>query len=382
MSHLSYHWITSLEEFRELAPAWDEAVRASGEDNPFLLSPFLLTWWTYYGSTRRFRAFVVRDNQQLVGGLPLGLNRHGWCEVPGGHAANYTEWFALPAAEPFWQLFAEGAARRDDWQRISLRRCRRHRLADGALDAIRGQELGLLCDVAPNGVTYLFDVPHDAAPLLLSLPKKRRYDVRRSLQALAAQGRVELRLARTAQEAAAWYDRMTDLSRAAFRQRGMRSAFESWRYRAFFRDVINGFYARGLLDANALWLDDRILAVHFGYSLTGNLNYVLTAYDVRYACCQPGHLLLYHLAELAVARGNACIDLYPGDHVYKRQWATRREEVVSVELWQHGYRSRVARSLLRGLRASPLVRRLDRAVRSSPQLLELSRRAKTFLTDG
>jgi CelD/BcsL family acetyltransferase involved in cellulose biosynthesis len=73
---------------------------------------------------------------------------------------------------------------------------------------------------------------------------------------------------------------------------------------------------------SALWLGDRLAAVHLGLRTPTVLHYWLPAYDPELAASSPGLLCLLEIARAAASLGVVRIDLGKGDEEYKRRLAS------------------------------------------------------------
>ena len=65
------------ERFAALMPLWNELLRASAADCPFLTAEWLHAWWTHVGRSRRLQVFAVRDGDRLIAIAPLRVVRGG-----------------------------------------------------------------------------------------------------------------------------------------------------------------------------------------------------------------------------------------------------------------------------------------------------------------
>lgn len=366
---MDYRWIEDPKEFQDIADRWDGAVLRTGDDNPFLLAAFILTWWKYYSRDLRLRIFVVYQDGDIIGGVPLCQNSGGYLEYPGGWAANYTELLAESGhSDVVWKTLFQALAEARDWRCLRLRRYRRRKLNFDPRRcselAIGGQKHSLLCSVIPSDWAYLIDIPEDFAAFVQHLPKKFRYYLRRALQNASMLGEIRLYSLQKPEEINEWFQHFVELSRASFARRGKVSAFADPQYCIFFRELLHRFYAAGYLEANVLKLNGRISAVHFGYSLDNNLNYVLTAFDSDLYDLNPGHLLIYKLVERAAQRGSRQFDFYTGYHLYKSQWSNRQEDIVTVEIWRDGLRNRIERAIRAKIRDSSAAAKLVETIRA------------------
>ncbi|MHC4749396.1 MAG: GNAT family N-acetyltransferase [Planctomycetota bacterium] len=64
----------SFEKLQSIQQQWDEFVESVGSEI-FLSYDWCRVWWKYYGKNRKLRIFVFRSNNELVGIIPLFLER-------------------------------------------------------------------------------------------------------------------------------------------------------------------------------------------------------------------------------------------------------------------------------------------------------------------
>lgn len=376
---MEYRWITKISEFQEIAAQWDEALLFSKEDNPFLLSAFLLAWWQYYSAGLKFCAFVLYDDKNIVGGLPLCENKNGYMEYPGGITANYTEAMSLKNSQDLWKYFLEALSRLEGWRCVRLNRIRKNSLnADKLNSAILCQK-DIVLDSYRTEYSYSINIPENFSDYINILPKKLRYYIRRSESEFAKLGKISLCSFKDYDEISALTDTYISFSRSSFKKRNNQSAFENQTYCLFFKELISKMYQSGYLDVNALKLNGRIIAIHFGYSLGNNLNYVFPAFDIEFADLNPGHLLIYKLIELGVIRKNRIFDFYTGYSFYKRQWCNVKEEVFLLEIRPNTFRCRVKGIIAKQIRSSPIIKRSRESIRNSKALMPLVRRIKALI---
>lgn len=330
---MHWQWITDIVEFRKISQDWDRLLIESNEDNPFLLSAFHITWWKYFSSDLSFRFLIFYENGRIIGGLPLVLDRRGNLEFPGGVAANYTEpLYAVMNRHIIWAGILEALRESDDWRCFYLKRIRRSRFDMGMLDKKASLGKKILCDIYPVEHTYLAKIPHDFHGFRDKLSQKLRYYVRRSEKEFAKLGKINLHAIKDPAELEAFLDKFFVFSRDSFKRRHSRSLFEDREYRSFFKELVKNFMEEGILDAQALRLDEKTIAIHFGYSLGKNMNYVFPAFDMDYADLNPGHLMIYKLFELGSKRKNSYFDFFSGYSFYKKQWSDIKEEVLTLKI--------------------------------------------------
>jgi CelD/BcsL family acetyltransferase involved in cellulose biosynthesis len=120
---------------------------------------------------------------------------------------------------------------------------------------------------------------------------------------------------------------------------------------------------------SALYVEDRLVAAHFGVRSRSVWHYWYPAYDPQYGAYSPGLVLLLDMARSAPSLGIRTIDLGKGDARYKRALASGSVAVaegavvrpsVAAGAWRL---RRLARALARRTAMGPRVRRLGRGLR-------------------
>lgn len=354
-------WIENIKEFQEIADSWDEALLLSGEDNPFLLSDFILTWLKYNSTNLKLRVFIVFEKNKIIGGIPLCQNRNRHLELPGGSAAGYTEFLSSENnRENVWTLFLRSLTEKKDWRCIRMRRQRMDKFNPEIIK--NANKYGaLLIDIYENDYAYLIDVPENILSFANGLPKKLRYYIRRSEKELSRLGKIHFLSLDSEESINEWCDNFISFSRASFAQRGNKSVFENKSHCLFFIELISKFYRKGYLSAHCLCIDKRMIAVHFGYSMaTNNLNYLFPAFDVKLANLNPGHLLLYKIVEFASWNKKKLVDMYTGYRFYKEQWCNRKEKILLIEIRQNRLLGKIESNLNRKLYNSHLLSKLKK----------------------
>ncbi len=138
------------------------------------------------------------------------------------------------------------------------------------------------------------------------------------------------------------------------------------------REVLRRAHARqdpgfaGML--SALYVEDRLVAAHFGIRSTSVWHYWYPAYDPEFGQYSPGLILLMDMAESAPSLGLRAIDLGKGEARYKRALATgtvalAEGAVVHPSLATNAWRlRRDARALAKRTTLGPRLRRLARGL--------------------
>ena len=73
MDGMTVRLIDDASEFLALRDRWNELLRSSRSDNPFLTWEWLYTWWTQFGVAQHLRLIVVEQGDTIMAIAPLHL---------------------------------------------------------------------------------------------------------------------------------------------------------------------------------------------------------------------------------------------------------------------------------------------------------------------
>jgi CelD/BcsL family acetyltransferase involved in cellulose biosynthesis len=350
--------ITSEQEFAALASeGWDGLVRTLPRPSPYLLHAWLVEWWRYYGSDGEPRVHVLRRDGRLAAALPLFVRRRG-----GVRVAEF-----LGSGEA---VLGDVLAEDDSAATEVLEEARRagYHLADLLGVPVEGRLVQ-----AMNGHLHLVErVP---APVLdLSAgweevyraktgSKKRNLHARRRKQ-LAALGRLEVEVARTAEELDVALDDAFRLHAVRWHGRNDQSRLSTLRGREFNRAAYRALAAQDVPRIVVLRLDGRAIAFHAYFVLAETMYVHRLAFDPDLARYSPG--LVNTLDALAAASGEGVrrVEFLGGAERYKLELADRFEPLYEAVGLARGpgrvlARARVAAIRLRvWAKRSPLLSRL------------------------
>lgn len=328
---MEYSWIENIDEFHSIAEEWDEAVRASGSYNPFLLSDFIVTWWKYYKDGLRLRIFVIRDSGKIAGGIPLCTKEkrgiYAFAKTlqhVGGDLANYTEPLYTRRDIPVFSMLKSALEGRKDWDTLYLpnvhfestimSECKDHVLQDS-----------FMCNIIQDHMNMAIDFSSGKDRYMAGLPRKLRKDLRsKRRHAVREYGEISLRKISGPEEVGKFYDMHTRFSLDAFGRRGRRSNFEDERYLEFFKDLLIRLDRKGMIDAYALYAGNDVMAIIFGYRFGRGFNWVLTAFNYKFNHLRPGYLLIEELINELAKRGDTICNCYGYGSFYKDQWCNKK----------------------------------------------------------
>ncbi len=177
-------------------------------------------------------------------------------------------------------------------------------------------------------------LPDSLETYLAGLSRNARKHWRRRTKALSATEGFHFSRCTSAQEVDDTFDELVSLHRSRHATKGKTDSFNSHRYLQFHRTLMHR-----LLQSDELWLvklqlNQRTVGVEYAYLCNGELAFFQAGFDPEYQSVSPGHQLMMHMIEHAIATGVTSIDLLKGDYDYKNSYTRQWRTTVSIDWWR------------------------------------------------
>ena len=354
--------IETLDEFETHAATWDALVAAMPRPSPFMLSAWLETWWRHFGRERSMRVEAAFLDGELVGGLPLELERRHGVTVGRFMGREHAALGDLLAREDVAHEVVPGIVRRmgvvgaDYLDLFGVAR-------EGRLfGAIEGTDILVERVQAP-----VLDVRGGWEAVYAEKTSSRRRNLhRRRRRQLDELGEVELvSIDREGELAASLTDlfRIHDLRWAG---RPDRSEFTTNRGLPFNVDAMSRFAKAGLARVLLMKLDGRSIAFQYYLVFERRMFFYRLAFDPDFARWSPGLLTTLAAIEEAAVEGVERVEFLGGDERYKQELADSNDPLYEFIGFASSWRGR-AEAMAAGrvldarlrFKRSDLARRID-----------------------
>jgi CelD/BcsL family acetyltransferase involved in cellulose biosynthesis len=335
--------LSSAEAFAELAPAWNRLHAQAALASVFTSWIWQFQWWQVYGGHRPLRLLVAWQGDQVVGILPLYVQRVRVLGVP---------------VRLLRLVGTGGDTHPDDLGPIlepSRARAVAHQLARGAL-ALRDADVLLLTDLAPDcplraaaesaarlaGRPVLAGASERIAFIRLprswneyvdTLSSHRRTRIRYTRRRVAAaSGRFFVWEDRARIDAA--FDRLAELHRRRWAPVGGSESFASAEYLELHRRVMKACLPRGWLRLYCMEIGGEIAAMIYAYRFRNGVYSMQTGFDPKHARLEPGNVLLGYALQHAIGEGASVFDFLRGNHQYKDHFASGYRNTCMVRVFR------------------------------------------------
>jgi len=322
-----YGWIEDIEEFRNIAHEWDEALIAYGKYNLFLLSDFIINWWKYFHNNLKLRIFVVYNNNKISGGIPLYIKRCGFIRILyyiGGSALGYTEPLYVTPKTEILPIIINALKGRTDWDALYLPDIRAQNMLVEEYAHLHQDEMFWL-RLKQDHMNWAIDLSDGQEKYRAIISAKLRRDLRAKRRRLVKEyGEIRLKKIVGRTEIERYFDLYIQFSLRAFSARGRYSSLKDKKHAAFLKDFLVTLEQGNGLDAQLLLANDRILAISFGQMFGKEFNWLLTAFNYDYKYFRPGYLLIEELIQDVCNRGVTYYNWYGYERFYKTQWCNHQ----------------------------------------------------------
>ncbi len=311
--------LTSIEQLQAMRPLWSDLWRRDANATPFQTAEWMLPWYRHFGSGDVY-AVAVREDGRLDALAPFLIVRddddpsQSLGMILGTGNTDYVD-----------VLAASDAAMNAAMSRIASADC-----AMWDLQQLRATS-PLLRVSCPEGWTDVVE-QHDPCVVLsieaagaelenllsTHFRKKLRY-YRRCLERL---GRVTVHQP-DANTIDAFMQSLYELHGARWKQRGLPGMLAAEVDQSFHREVAQGMLAAGALRMYAMRIDDRDVAMFYGFADRDTVYYYLSGYDPSLEKLSPGTVMVAHAVEQAVRGGAKTFDFLRGAEDYKYAWGAK-----------------------------------------------------------
>lgn len=337
-SSINSYWITKIDEFIKIKNDWDDALKLSEADRPYLLSDLIITWWSVYNKGKKLRIFIVKNKQgEIVAGFPLYIMRTKITKGKfrrlsqiGDGFANYTEPFCLLDFVEFKQIFFHAVNRLKSWDFMELANIKIDflHLENSETEKLNFNFL-LQNDTSPSII-----INSNADDYLKSRSKKLQQNVKYYRKKAEKIGSIFLEKITDPKEITSIADLYIKFSIDS--RKGRRnSVYESSRDADFVKKIVKSFAIKNLVDAHVLYFGSEKVAVAIGWRYGQGYKYILPSYNVEFSKYSPGYSLIYELINFAYQNNDHYFDMFTGGKVeYKVKWCNSFPKIYKLTLFK------------------------------------------------
>jgi CelD/BcsL family acetyltransferase involved in cellulose biosynthesis len=382
---------TSFEDAHAIAAEWD-ALAAALNGSLYMTFAWCSVWWRHYGARRALRVIAVRSGDELVGVLPLFIDR---LATPLGRAraaklvgSDSTLAVMEPLIRPdlapeAFALTIEQLFEDDQVDMVHVGPCSgaaAHvgavRAAASTLDAVQ------IVRDREAGSHTVFDMSDGFEGYLKSLSSHQRSNYRRKLKKLNNSFKLELDVVEDGPALEREFGAFIEMHQAQWKAVNKLGHFDDWPgSREYSWDLVRTLAASGRVRLFRLLADDRVVAYYWCFALGGTYYWRLSArlFGQEWDQFALGRVGVVKMMELANGDRATAIEAGVGSYGYKENLNAQTHPLRSIAVSRNGLipRLRSLSTLAYGdflnlayyrvwyLRVAPRVKLLQRPLRRS-----------------
>jgi CelD/BcsL family acetyltransferase involved in cellulose biosynthesis len=348
--------LASLEACNALQTPWSELAVRANTTTVFSTWEWQTTWWKHYGADNKPCIIVVREDERVVGIMPLYTRRTSLVPlVPVrelrliGTGGDTSPDYLGPIIDPACEETVAGVladqlvvAMRSRWDVLRLTDVAPGVFLDKLVERLK--KAGIHTDPSTRNVIQIVRLPSSWKEYLAKMSGSRRWrigNLRRGMQnKLGGSFQMEL----TREQLPGVIDDLITLHRKRWTSKGEGlGAFRSDAYVSFHREIITRCHEKGWIHLFRIEVGGRTVAILYCYRFKGEVLYFQTGFDPELEDHSLGQVLMGFSIETAITEGASVFDMLKGEHAYKGTWSNDVRHTVNLVSYNQSIPGRLSR---------------------------------------
>lgn len=345
-------YITSDDEFKQLALEWNQLLRASGANSIFLTWEWLYCWWNIFkNDSTKLLIVLVRDTDGVILCLaPLMIEKTNLFKVipvttirflgtgereQDEISTEYLDFIITEKANSkviINNILNDLIEKNRDVDYLMF-----ENISDTSLlleNIKKTQIAGVTKHVQMSGESHYIELEKDWDAFLSKLSTSQRYRVRRTLKEFKKQEDFLFEIASNKDQLKEAFSQLTKLHQKRWNSKGYDGVFSSNYFCQFHTDLMEMLVDKGNLMLAKLIINDEACAVIYNFNYDGVISFYQSGIDTNLENnrLRPG-LAIHALAiEFAIKTGASRYDFLMGGSNYKGQWTKAVKTIYRIQL--------------------------------------------------
>lgn len=347
--------IANVDEFKNLETPWNALVHSMERPSVFCSWEWVHTWWKHFGQYYKEIIFLIYDNGELVGILPLGL-RYMFPEdslVPvrvlsfyGTYElhSDYTDliYARKDAGDCLSIILAFLTTHFKDWDVLHFS----HVSEDSHLMKFFRSSTSVPSEIQPVSMAPYISLKskfdNNSEKYLQSLSRNKRHDIRRRRNALYNSAGCSYTESSPHQNGKGM-KRLFELHALRASRKQIESSFHGNKLFRFHEEISEAFEKRGFLFLRCIEVNGIAVASLYGFLFSGRLFAYQSGHDPDWETKGVGSVLLFDAICEALDRGLVEFDFLRGGEAYKGTWTNEAKTLNDIWVYNTTPRSRLFR---------------------------------------
>jgi CelD/BcsL family acetyltransferase involved in cellulose biosynthesis len=330
-------------ELNNLKATWNNLLKQSYADSPFLTWQWLYSWWQSYGQKYDLMILTLQQDQKLIAIAPLVYRTKslGFLKIreikflgSSGVGSDYLDFILMKGAEntSIDTIFGYLARNEKKWDVINLTN-----IPDNSksIDHVNKacKKLGYFNIVTTSYVCPTVQLPSTWDSYFSTLSKSMRYNIRRKYSKLHRSANIQYEVIREARDLDEAMQDLFRLNRLRMKAKNQRGAFLDKKFTQFHKNIISQFFQNGFLYLSFLKANNTRISVLYNFIYNNVCYYYQSGFDPLWAKFSPGTAIFSSSIRDAIDNGMVEYDFLRGDEAYKFKWANAKKKCVSIYIY-------------------------------------------------
>ena len=337
---ISVEKISQESEFRNLQTTWNNVLKQSDADNPFLTWEWLYSWWKFYGDKSELMILVAREDDKTVALAPLisRVRPFGFLKIKEilflgsfGVGSDYLDFIIARGRESSSvdQIFHYLTRKDHKWDAINLTNIPETSKSIAHVTKACN-ELGYFNIENASVVCPSIQLPSTWEEYVSTLSKSMRSNIRRKHNKLSRSAKIEYEVIRERGDLDAAVNSMIRLNKLRMEAKNLQGAFKNGKFTEFHQDVLPIFFQNDFLHLSFLKANNTRIAALYNFVYNDTCFYYQSGFNPVWEKFSPGTVLFSLSIQDAIENGALEYDFLQGDEPYKFGWTNTKRHCVSI----------------------------------------------------
>ncbi|MEM8948805.1 MAG: GNAT family N-acetyltransferase [Pseudomonadota bacterium] len=357
---MTFEILSHANAFDGLEPRWNKLIDRSVDASVFQTFAWQSIWWRVFGKGRELRIILAKDGDDLVGVLPVYIERTPLLPAVGPRKLRLVGYGGDTAPDdlgpimagddpaPITETLIDGLlSLKDEWDIAILDDLDPDSPMIKALSARLGDQVTL----KPGARISFVELPETFDGYLAKLSSNRRWKLRRGRKKLHEHKPYRFHVVASQQELDLYYPELVRLHHERWEHRSDDFGFSTEGYVDCHRAVM-----AAMLDQDCLRLmlligeDGVVMASNYCYRWRGGFYFFQGGFAKDFERFRIGEVLMGHAIEQAISEGMRIFDMLRGEHDYKKSLTDAVRTRTHLHIHQPTLRTLSYRTMRAGYR--------------------------------
>lgn len=324
--------VTSIEEFRNLQPVWDDILDSCPQKSVFLTFEWFLSWWNNLSEDHSLEVLVFGDQENRPFGIAPLMRKGDTLSFMASHeVTDYCDFIIAEEREKFFfkRFFCFLKETFPEINRLELMNIKESSATLVILPGL-ASELGCTFKQKLNEVAPVLRLPLAYEEYLSLLGRKDRHELRRKLRRLESLPDVRVEKVTRPENFDSGLDIFIQLHRSSSPAKA--EFWEKTGMISFFKEMASRLAEKHWSELAILFSGNHVLGALLSFPYFDEVHLYNVTYNQAYKRFSPGYYLFHESIRQAIVENKKEVDFLRGKEKYKYDFGAQDSKIWSLSL--------------------------------------------------